>query len=238
MYRMYVDESGVDSLYDPQSDWFTTGGLITHYNNIQLFERAHDNIMAKFFPNVPSRAFKLHYSRLLNGRGPYERMLREERLQLADSMFSTIVNMPCHFVSVSINKNRHYQKYQRPVKAQAYTLLICMERFELFLREHDGEGDMVYERYTRQQGRDLHYTRKNLSRYDVLSPDGQKRIREPIISGDPLKYRALQFADFAVYAPQKRLTTRGRKGRRWSEIRPKYYNADVEEYRCRGEVII
>lgn len=238
MYRMYVDESGVDSINDPQSDWFTTGGLIIHRNDIQLFERAHDGIMARFFPDAPDRTFKLHYSRLLCGRGPYERMSPEERLQLADSMFSTIVNMPCYFVSASINKNRHYQKYQRPVKAQAYTLLLCMERFELFLQDHNDEGDMVYERYTRQQRRDLNYTRQNLSRYGVLSPSDQKRIREPIISGDPLEHRALQFADFAVYAPQKRLTTRGHKGRRWSQIRPKYYNADAEEYRCRGEVIV
>lgn len=235
---MYVDESGTDSINDPQSDWFTTGGLIIRHNDMPLFERAHDGIMARFFPDETDRAFKLHYSSLLCGYGSYERMSPEERLQLADSMFSIIVNMPCHFVSVSINKNRHYQKYERPVKAQAYTLLLCMERFEMFLQDHDDEGDMVYERYTRRQGRDLKYTRKNLSRHGVLSPSDQKRIIEPIMSGDPLEHKVLQFTDFAVYAPQKRLTTRGHKGRRWSEIRPKYYNADVKEYRRRGEVIV
>ena len=194
--------------------------------------------MDRFFTNASTDTFKLHYSELLTGHGLYSGMSQKERLQLADSMFSAITNLPCSFVSASVNKNRHYQKYQKPVKARAYTLLVCLERFQMFLQDHEGEGDVVYERYTRQWRRDLAYTKNNLYRYGIFSLGDLGRIKEPIMSGDPLNHRALQFAGFAVYAPQKRLTTRGQKERRWLQIRDKYYDVNASDYRRRGDVII
>ena len=58
-------------------------------------------------------------------------------------MFDTINSLDCSLVSVSIHKPSHEAGYGWPVNVRAYTLLICLERFQFFLEDQNGEGKAI-----------------------------------------------------------------------------------------------
>ena len=62
------------------------------------------------------------------------------RYGIANTIFDFINSFDCSLISASINKVSHDAKYEWPVNVRAYTLLICLERFQFFLEEKNSEG--------------------------------------------------------------------------------------------------
>lgn len=242
LYTLYIDESGDegppgDSIH---SQWFTTGGIIVDDDGRRRFEQAHDRIIMEHFAGkgiaLPGK-FKLHYSELREDREPY-RQLGNGRRRVADDVFAAIKDIDCSLVSASINKVSHRKRYADPFGVRAYTLLACRQRFQRFLEERDDTGRIVYERFTTAQRRKIMPEMRELQDSVAwrFSPNLYK-IKSRIGSGNPLVERALQFADFFVYAPHIMLVTGKKKRSRFEEIRHKYYNFDGA-WRERGFVVI
>ena len=202
LYYLYIDECGdegpvtnVDSV-NSDHNWFTTAGIIVKEENVQKFDQAHTSIIKKHFTDrgiaLPPN-FKLHYSELRYAKNPYNQMSDLDRRTLADDVFSAINSIDCSLVSCTIDKSRHYAKYQHPINVRAYTLLVCLERFWYFLNEHGCEGSVIYERFHLRQrktvGRAIQKL-QSMQNHNTFPDLGS--IKHTIRNGDPIQEKVLQ----------------------------------------------
>ena len=244
---MYIDESGVESVTQDKTkrsfdyDWFTTGGIIVRDDNIAKFEHVHDHIIKNNFTDngieLPAN-FKLHYNELRQKKYPYDQISDQMRHSIADEIFKAITAIDCKLVSVTICKSDHISRYNYPMNVRAYTLWLCLERFEYFLQGAKDDGVVVYERFStrlrKKMNAEIRETCKR-SRFPIFTNLG--KIRGKIINGDPVKEKVLQFSDFFVYAPHIKMVTGHKKENRWQEIKNKYYGGN-EKWYSKGFVVI
>ena len=234
MYYFYIDESGVEGLSGNQStrnmddDWFSSGGIIVHEEDIRKFDEKYEDIKEEFFIkkgiDVPQN-FKLHYRELRQEQPPYNELTRPEIGQLANSVFNAIKSIECKVVSASINKKNHLSKpYPYTANVRSYSLLLCLERFQYFLEDMNDEGIGIYERYTKSMRKKMTKDMKNL-REDTNFRffTNLDKVKGKIRYGEPFEEKVLQFSDFFIYAPHIRLVTNCRLDNRFEEIRSEYY---------------
>ena len=213
---------------NPNNRWFTTGGIITNSEGKKQFEAAYEQIVKTYFINRGislSPEFKLHYHELRQNTCPYDQLSCEDRENVANDVFEHINNIDCRIVSATIDKFSHRKKYSRPINVRAFTLLICLERFQYFLDEHQSEGSVIYEKFSRSQRikitREMEYFQ---SIPNSPCPTNLPNIKGSVINGNPLQEKILQFSDFVVYAPYRYAVTEGGDDKRFNQIKDKYYN--------------
>jgi hypothetical protein len=247
LYHLYIDESGIEELIiDPtkkcfDSDWFTSGGIIVNDASKYQFEQIHSNIITDCFINkginLPAN-FKLHYHDLRQNTYPYNQITDNERWGIANTIFNAINTIDCKLVSATIHKPSHEAKYDWSVNVKAYTLLICLERFQFFLEDVNNEGNAIYERFTNSLRRKMTQELQQLQSIPTFPYfTNLNKIKGKVKNGDPSKEVLLQFSDFFVYAPHIKLVTCHRKQKRWQEIKEKYYEL-YGIWKKRGFVIL
>ncbi|MEM3064987.1 MAG: DUF3800 domain-containing protein [Candidatus Nitrosotenuis sp.] len=235
MYRLFLDESGVEGLSSnpvqrsADDDWFTSGGIIVNENKIGEFETAHAEIIQEFFTRrgvtLPEN-FRLHYREARQRQGHYAHLTEKEIGELASAVFNTVKKIDCKLVSASINKRTHCSKgYRYTANVRAYSLLLCLERFQYFLEENNGEGIGIYERLTRSMRRNIERDLQNLralTNFPFFT--NLDKIKGKIRYGDPIQEKTLQFADFIVYPAHLFFYSNQKCSNRFNEIFGKYYN--------------
>ncbi|MBM2819863.1 MAG: hypothetical protein HW410_1545 [Nitrosarchaeum sp.] len=235
LYHLYLDESGVEGLSSNPSqksaddDWFTSGGIIVNENNIGEFETSHSEIISEFFTKrgvTLPEGFKLHYREARQRQYPYDHLSEKEIGELASTVFNTIKKIDCKLVSASINKRTHCSKpYPYTANVRAYSLLLCLERFQYFLEENNKEGIGIYERLTRSMRNNIETDLQNLRRLTKFPFfTNLDKIKGKIRNGEPVKEKVLQFADFVVYPTHLLFYTNRKCSNRFTEIHYKYYN--------------
>lgn len=234
---MYLDESGVEGLSsnpnkrNADDDWFTSGGIIVNENKISEFETSHAEIIYEFFTKrgvTLPEDFKLHYREARQRQQHYDHLSEKEIGQLSDSVFNTVKKIDCKLVSASINKRTHCSKpYPYTANVRAYSLLLCLERFQYFLEEKNEEGISIYEKLTHSMRNNIEKDLKNLrnlTNFPFFT--NLDKIKGKIRNGEPVKDKILQFADFVVYAPHIFFYTNRTRANRLNEIYEKYYNTN------------
>lgn len=237
MYHLYLDESGVEGLSSNPNkkslddDWFTSGGIIINEDKIGEFETSHAEIIYEFFTKrgvTLPKDFKLHYREARQRQSPYDHLSEKEIGELANSVFNTVKKIDCVLVSSSINKRTHCSKpYPYTANVRAYSLLLCLERFQYFLEEKNEEGISIYEKLTRSMRRNIEKDLKNLrdlTNFPFFT--SLDKIKGKIRNGDPIKEKVLQFSDFVVYTPHIFFYTNLKCSNRFNEIHYKYYNTN------------
>lgn len=247
MYYFYIDESGVEGLVaDPtkknfDSDWFTAGGIIVNDDAKQKFEHIQHTIIDDCFTSKGIQLppdFKLHYREMRQKVYPYDQLSDQERWGIANTIFDSINSIDCKLVSTTIHKPSHEANYEWSVNVRAYTLLLCLERFQYFLEDVNGEGRAIYERFTNNLRRKMSgelYRLQAIPTFPYFT--NLDKIKGKVRNGDPTREVILQFSDFFVYAPHIKLVTCHRKERRWQQIKGKYYELNGI-WKKRGFVVI
>lgn len=235
MYYFFIDESGTDGLAPEgkrnnlDANWFTAGGIIVKETDIPKFEDIHRCIIQDYFAKssikLPSN-FKLHYQELRQHKShPYNKLADKQRWEIADKMFDAIGSIDCSLVSATINKLDHDQRYEWSVNVRAYTLLLCLERFQYFLEDNNDNGTAVYEKFSKGLNEKMIKELKYLTSIRTFpSFTNLNKIKGRVKNGNPTKDKVLQFADFFVYAPHIKFVTSHKADRRWQQIESKYYN--------------
>ncbi len=211
-------------------DWFTSGGIIVNEKEIGGFETSHSEIISEFFTKrgvTLPEGFKLHYREARQRQWPYDHLSEKEIGELSNSVFNAVKKINCKLVSASINKRNHCSKpYPYTASVRAYSLLLCLERFQYFLEENGEDGISIYEKLTRSMRKNIEKDLRNLrelTRFPFFSD--LDKIKGKIRSGDPVKEKVLQFADYVVYPPHIFFYTNQKCSNRLNEIHYKYYNA-------------
>ncbi len=247
LHYMFIDESGVENLISENkeknldSNWFTTGGVIVKEANVPKFEQVVDSIIKDCFTyrgiKLPSD-FKLHYNSARAKKHPYDQLPDDIRKNIASRIFDSINSIDCKLVSASIHKPSHIAKYTQPIDMRAYTLLICMERFQYFLEEVHDDGIVIYEKLTTRLQRKMYREMQKLRSITAFPYfSNLDRIKGSIINGEPTKEKTLQISDFFVYAPHIKMVTSNRKESRWQEIKDRYY-LPYGDWNKRGFVVL
>ena len=243
---LYIDESGDEGIYHPSyalqnivggsSRYFTLGGIIIKDKDKSLFKKELDTIVSESLINISlPNDFKLHYFELRDARYPYDKLSKEERLEIANKVFRTIVRTDCKLLSITLDIHFHCTKYSIPFSPRAYALFLILERFQYFLVDYNESGEVVYERYNSPIRKNVELLHAHLKE----NPSFPKythfdNILGGVKDGDPLLEPVLQFADFFAYIPFLKRTSSCKKLRRWNQIKHKYYNFDHPDYRKRG----
>ena len=246
-YYLYIDESGDmgnyinknDQIIKGSSQFFTLAGIIVCDDEQKNMEDKTNNMIDRYFDRGSlDKNFKLHYHPLRNKRAPYDQLSDEMRKQLVDDVFNIIKKSDCFLLSVTIDLERYYRKYDNPVNPQAYAMLIMLERFQDFLEEKNGEGKAIYERFNKKTRKKVEYAMEELRvslrlrHYKELS-----NIRGHVANGDPKIHPILQLVDFFAYVVSIRRTSNFKKEDRWQSIKHNYFRLNESWYKA-GNVII
>ena len=245
-YSLYIDESGDPGRYtkrhDPFKDsskYFVLGGIIVENGDIERMEKSVRDIIDNYFTNREiDKPAKLHYSQMVQNRPPYDKLSGEDKRNLADDVFNIISAHPCVLLSVALDLENHYGKYIQPFNPKAYTLLVMMERFQLFLSGKQSMGIAFYEEFHYKER--VNIQNIMLASQRMLSPIRHvslNNIHENIKDGDPIKQPILQLADFFAYATHVNYRTDRTKRTRWNYVKRKHFKFEGSYY-TRGNVLL
>ncbi len=242
MYHLFIDESGdagdhLDKdgkVIEGSSKYFTLGGIIVHESLVKNINQKIDCIIEKYFKNIQlPKNFKLHYHKLRHGRFPYSELSHEKRKQMSDEVFDIIKESECTLLSVTINLDRHCDRYkEKAANPMAYSMLIMLERFQDFLEDVDDEGIAIYEQFNHRLRRKVEHTWNWLK--GALSFRHHKEldnIRGHVKNGDPKTDPILQVSDFFAFSAWTKVTSSNKRSDRWNSIKHKYYKLDHGWYK-------
>lgn len=234
MYYLYLDESGDPKRYRDEngnvrfrsSRYFTIAGIIVNEESKKQFDEKYQSILNEFFSNIELEPnFKLHYNKLRMDKKPFNKLDRRQKWKLENDVFDAIYNIDCTLMSVTINIEKHFPRYEeqglRPIHPTAYALHLIRERFEYFLRVNNEIGKIIYERFNSEFRKkveiEINWFLRTTRFPQHVRFSSQYRIIE---DGDPTKEPMLQFADFFAYVPWMRKTSNAN----WESFTNKYYN--------------
>lgn len=209
MYYLFLDESGDDHYlkYDGTVNRgctknITVGGIVVNDPDVTKFNNAYTDLVRHYFLNVslPPK-FKLHYNTLKIGKkSPYKEIHFEGRASLSRDVFSLINTIDCNFIACNINKPDHWNRYGTYTRnPKAYALLVCVENFIDFLKEHNESGMIIYEEFEKirkQMGEEL---KELLSHPTFPNIHNLQDVTKLVRSGNPQQHPVLQFSDFVAH---------------------------------------
>lgn len=246
MYYLYLDESGGSKdtqVIKDECRFFTLGGIIVNDNSKELFNERYDLIIKEHFPSELPKDFKFHYEELRNTRSRknnddsvYKKFDSPEIYRISSKVFDAIKEIDCWLLSVTIDLQKHYTKYNDPITPISYSLYLILERFQYFIQEFNIlECRVIYERYNDALKQQVTQTHRKLHE-NVNFPKFADISNFKICYGDPVTEYMLSFADFFAFLPWIKNNSNCTKMDRYLEIQHRYYNLDHIEYRKRGNV--
>ena len=240
MYYLFLDESGDDNLSrqpvganNGRSQYITVGGIIVKDTDISKFDNEFGRIMQKYFSGLTlPQKFKLHYTTLKRGQKyPYREIHNEGRCSLSHEIFDTVKKIDCQLISCTIDKIQHLRNYGNNAKnPKAYALLICVERFDQFLRENSESGVIIYEEFNsirKKMGSEINDLLQypNFPNYQNL-----KDVEKIVNHGKPNQYPLLQFADFIAHIIWFHKTQPNQIVDIFSDFTNKFYNYPASSF--------
>ena len=234
MYYLHLDESGDPRRYRDKNGnlifrstrYFTLAGIIVTEETKTEFHKEYKRIVMKYFKGIKLTAkFKLHYNKLRMNIPPFDELTRKQKWELENDVFNAIQNINCKVMSVTINTETHFPRYenngQRPVHPTAYALYLIRERFQYFLQGKGGTGKVIYESYKAPFRKKMELETKWLLRHENFPHPTAFTSQDPTVEdGDPTKEPMLAFADFFAYLSWSRKTDI----KNWEEFYQKYYD--------------
>lgn len=247
LYYLYLDESGTSNTFhklpinteEYKCKFFTLAGIVVHETDITRFNKSYDSILATHFNCQLPKGFKLHYeelrnAKLRNGNSIYKRFSDNQKKAISDCIFTTIINVPCYLLSITINLHHHYNAYISPISPLSYSLYLIEERFQYFLEEIQEMGEIIYERYSKNLKDDVTQTHSQLNanpNFPTLTDFANIRN---VKDGNPIDEFMLSFAYFFAYIPWLKCFSCCKKVCRYNDVRHKYYNLDHWDWHRRG----
>jgi hypothetical protein len=144
VYFLYVDESGKSGLHDPVQPFHVLGGLIVSESIWQDMEADLNARIDAIVP--PPRPFdwELHMTDMVNGKGYFGPMRRQDRTALAHAVLDVIDTHKPTLIFTVVEKAAHVARYgSRARQPEEYTYELMIERFNHFLGRREDVGMIV-----------------------------------------------------------------------------------------------
>lgn len=222
-YRMYVDEVGNSDMKASQSNlnhrYLSLTGVIFELDYVKdVVSPAIEDMKARFFQSHPDEPIILHRKELLNRKYPFECLKDPVTAQAFDSeLLSMLTTLDYIVVTVVIDKLEHWNRYQVwRFDPYHYCLTILVERFAMWLRTNNTEGDVMAESRGGKEDKRLKasFERIYVQGTDYMKPDQFAACltsRQLKVKTKSNNIAGLQIADLIAH-PSYRATLARRNG--------------------------
>jgi len=143
---MYVDESGVESVYD-KTKFFVTAGAIFHEDDLENMKTSLRDYKKQHFTSSYADA-EIHVYNMYKGRAKFFGLNRQAKLNLLTPLYDVINNLPFTAIVIGIDKQKFIQRHSDPSKILDYGYMLLVERFDKFIEEKSNNGIMRIDRTT------------------------------------------------------------------------------------------
>lgn len=212
MYYLYLDESGDPGRYrDDDGDvilrssrFYTLAGILVNEEVKCQFENEYKKIISTYFSrftNLPQN-FKLHFNSLrMQKKYPYDDLTEDERLNLENDVLTTVLNLDCKTMSITLDLDHHYRQYSNPIWPVALALLYALERFDDFKQENSVSGEAIFEKFTNSMRDKVKLEWNKLKDIPAFPKPNPWPDLDLVKNGDPCAEPILAYADFFGYIP-------------------------------------
>jgi hypothetical protein len=144
VYFLYVDESGKSGLHDPVQPFHVLGGLIVQESKWLAMETDLNARIDAIVPSPRPHDWELHMTEMVNGKGYFKSMRRQDRRALWDAVLDVIDAHDPTLIFTIVDKQRHVAQYGgNAIAAEDYTYMLMIERFNYFLGRRSEVGLIV-----------------------------------------------------------------------------------------------
>lgn len=144
MYFLYVDESGKSGLHDPVQPFHVLGGLIVEQSKWLAMETDLNARIDAIVPPPRPSDWELHMTEMVNGKGHFSAMRRQDRQALWEAVLDVIDTHCPTLIFTIVDKPRHVAQYGvNAIPAEDYTYMLMIERFNYFLGNRGDVGVIV-----------------------------------------------------------------------------------------------
>jgi hypothetical protein len=226
---LYLDESGGKEWPPPwgrneSSHYVLTGPVLTPEQDHRA-QREFEAILERQFPDESNRPSELHYGDIVNGRGPWFALSREQRKDVSDEVWAQIIEIAPTLIGTVVRKSRLKERYgDRAMPPNEYALTATCDRFHRHLIETDGLGMILMdtENMASQAAMQkiVHAGRRWGGRIGGIIGDPNnprlERILNTLVFTPSHMSAGVQMADFVAYATWSHFERN--KGDRFREI--------------------
>lgn len=151
MYLLFLDASGHSEFPPPyghgKDTYYVLAGLAIHDSKWFDAYVGLSRICKDFFP-LGWAQMEPHYGDLINARGVWNRLSREQRKDFADRVFRLIHAINPTLFGIVIDKVKHFEGYVTPEHPKQLAVRFMVPRFSKFLQRNKELGIMVYDSET------------------------------------------------------------------------------------------
>lgn len=215
-YRLYIDEAGnsdLDSSDDPNHRFLCLTGIVIELDYVQstIYQQL-EGFKKKYFLSHPDEPIILHRKDIVCQRGVFA-VLKNEQIKASfeNELLQLFEIWDYKIISVCIDKKKHKDTYAVwRYDPYHYCLEMLLERYVLFLKQKDKNGDVLAES---RGGKDDMRLKESYSRLfengtNFVSPD----LISQYITSKELKVKpkltnisGLQIADLIVHESRKEI---------------------------------
>ena len=229
---MYVDESGVESVYD-KTKFFVTAGAIFHEDDLETMKTTiRDYVKQNFTGNYANA--EIHLQQLFKAKGKFFGLTQSQKLALLNSLYSTISGLPFIGIVIGIDKQKFVSKHSDPNDILDYGHMLLVERFDNFLVEHDEKGIIRIDRTTgsteiKLNTKDtkilkiINKIRKNGTRWQAPA---KSIVEEPAFLSSHIRI-GLQIADAVAYCANRHVNNNSDFDSFWKIIYSKLRSSSI-----------
>ncbi len=209
-YRMYVDEVGNSDLgasHDPNHRYLSLTGVILELDYVaQTVFPALENLKQRYFGSHPDDPVILHRKEILNKKPPFEALLAPAtEAAFNQDLLSLLERLNYTVITVVIDKLEHSDRYQTwRFDPYHYCLTVLVERYVLWLQNHNANGDVMAESRGGREDRRLKdsFERAYEHGSDFVQPDAFARCltsRQLKVKAKSNNIAGLQLADLIAH---------------------------------------
>ena len=150
-YRMYVDECGnpdLESSENPIHRFLSLTGIIIdlEYVRTTLYEEI-ESLKTRYFDSHPDDPIILHRKEIVNAKYPFE-VLKDQKIrkEFDSALLDYLETWEYSVITVCLDKKVHKETYKTwRYEPYHYCLAILLERYAMFLEQHQAKGDVMAE---------------------------------------------------------------------------------------------
>jgi hypothetical protein len=150
---LYLDESGGKDWpspwgLNPSQNYVLCGPVMTPEQDL-VASKTFEGILERRFPIAFSRPSELHYGDIINGRGHWAGISREERKAATDEVWEAIIQIAPALLGTVVRKRRLKERYgAKAFPPNEYALTATCDRFHRHLTETDSLGMLLMDSET------------------------------------------------------------------------------------------
>lgn len=161
MYRLYLDETGVEAIKRLHSDRFrylSLSGVVMKLEHARDYlAPSFDKIKADIFDQDPDARICFHRTDIMQCKGPFEPLKKQESRDTFDDRILRVMS-DCEYRLITVLVDKAWmveQEHYQNTHPYHYLMEILVEKYALLLNRMNSTGDIMPEARGKRQDKEL-----------------------------------------------------------------------------------